>query len=235
MSAVPADAEAIAAALEAEIAGLAAGARLPSEHALMQRFGATRATVRRALAGLEARHLVRRVRGAGSFVNRRIDFVLAPGSTPSMHEVVRAAGATARTYVIAAATLPVPADVAAHLGVEAGGPCQRLRRVGCIDDVESSVAEEWIAPGVLDHVDVGLRAIESLVDALRAARHDPVRAWSRAVTDLAPAEVAERLGIAPGAAMWCLETLTREGADGRALMYSRSWLRQDRVRLVVEL
>ncbi|QBR73473.1 GntR family transcriptional regulator [Microbacterium sediminis] len=235
MTAVGAEPAEIAGVLETEIGGLPSGARLPSEHALMQRFGTTRAIVRRALADLEARHLVRRVRGAGSFVNRRIDFVLAPGSAPSLHEVVRAAGATARTYVIAAATLPVPADVAAHLGVEAGVPCQRLRRVGCIDDVESSVAEEWIAPGVLDHVDVGLRAIESLADALRAGRHDPVRAWSRAVTDLAPAEVADRLGVARGAAMWSLETLTREGGDGRALMYSRSWLRQDRVRLVVEL
>lgn len=225
----------IAVVLEREIAALPTQAKLASEHALMQRFGTTRATVRRALADLEARHLVRRVRGAGNFVNRRIDFVLAPGSTPSLHEVVRAAGATARTYVIASATAPAPADIAAHLGVEPGVPCQRLHRVGCIDDVEASVAEEWIAPSVLDHVDIGLRAIESLADALRAARHDPVRAWSRAVTDLAPAEVAERLGVPAGAAMWCLETLTREGATGGALMFSRSWLRQDRVRLVVEL
>ena len=60
----------IEAALREDLAGgrFGPGERLPGEHALAQRFGATRNTVRRALAEMQNAGLLRIVHGQGCFV-----------------------------------------------------------------------------------------------------------------------------------------------------------------------
>ncbi|MGM7680103.1 GntR family transcriptional regulator [Microbacterium sp. A94] len=224
----------IATVLQDEIEDLPAGARLPSEHELMRRFGATRSTVRRALEHLEARFLVRRVHGAGTFVNRRIDYLLAPSLAPSLHDTVEKAGAVPRTFLLDAGTRDVPKDIADRLGIPAGEPCTRLVRVGYIDDQPSMYGEEWILPGILDHVDVSLRAIESLTEVLRGAGRNPMRAWSRASTEFPPDAAAQRLELHAPTPVWRLETLTTDGTPGAPLMFSRSWMRQDRISVVIE-
>lgn len=228
------DAARIAEELTREIAGRPAGDRLPSEHELMTRFDATRATVRRAIDALEARFLVRRVQGAGTFVNRRLDYVISGDGPPSLHRMVEMAGSVARTFPVASERCRPPADVAALLGLDEGVECTRLERLAYVDDDIVSCAEEWIAPGVLEEVDVTLKVIESLAEVLRGSRRDPVRAWSRVASDVPPAEPAGRLGLAADASAWFLETLTRDGQGGEPLMFSRSWLRPGRIRVTIE-
>ncbi len=223
----------IATHLQEEIAGLAPGDRLPSEHELMRRFGATRTSVRRAIERLEARFLLRRSQGAGTFVNRRIDYLVSQDGAPSLHRAVERAGATPRTFLIDTSEREAPEDIRDLLGLSAGEPCTRLVRLAYIDDQIATCAEEWIAPGVLENVAVSLRAIESLSEVLRGSGRDPVRAWSRAATDFAPAEMSARLELDETTPSWCLETFTRDSENGAALMFSRSWLRQDRVRVVI--
>lgn len=224
----------ILAALEAEVASLPNGARIASEHELMARFDATRSAVRRAIEQLESRFLVRRVHGSGTFVNRRVDYLISSSVAPSLHATVERAGASARTFLLGAGAEELPADVAQRMGLEAGVTCTRLVRVGYIDEHPASCAEEWVVPGVLDHADVALRAIESLTEVLRGARRDPVRAWSRVSTEFPPVRMAERLDLRQPVTTWFLETLTRDGAAGAPLLYSRAWMRQDRIRVVIE-
>lgn len=228
------DVIAIAAQIEADVRGLQTGARLPSEHMLMSRFGASRSVVRRAIERLEQRYLVRRSQGSGTFVNRRIDYVISSRNAPSLHSTVEQTGATVRTFVIDADLLPAPERVAERLGVEPGTELTRLVRIGYIDDEPATYGEEWIAPGVIEHADVGLRAIESLTEVLRSARRDPVRAWSRVATEFATEEVERRLELRSAGTLWRIETLTSDGREGEPLMYSRAWQRPDRVRVVVE-
>jgi len=228
------DAAAIAAEIESDLRGLEAGERLPSEHALMRRFDASRSVVRRAIDRLERRYLVRRSQGAGMFVNRRIDYVISSRNTPSLHSTIEKAGATARTFVIDAETRLAPEHIAAHLRLDAGAALTRLVRVGYIDDEPATYAEEWLAPGVIEFVEVGLRAVESLTEALRGARRDPVRAWSRVATDFAPADVERRLDLRGDGPLWRIETVTTDGIGGDALLYSRAWQRPDRLRVVVD-
>lgn len=221
--------------LESEIERLPTGSRLPSEHELMRRFDATRSTVRRAIEQLEGRFLVRRVHGSGTFVNRPVDYLISSQVAPSLHSTIERAGSSARTFLIASDLHPAPAEVAARLCLRAGDDAVRLVRVGYVDDHPATYAEEWIAPGVLEHADVSLRAIESLTAVLRGTRRDPVRAWSRASTAFAPDAVAERLDLRAPTPVWHLETLTRDGgASGEPLLFSRSWMRQDRIRVVIE-
>ncbi|MGI6877720.1 GntR family transcriptional regulator [Microbacterium sp. gxy059] len=220
--------------LEEDIARLAPGDRIPSEHDLMTRFGATRASVRRAIEVLESRFLVRRSQGAGTFVNRRIDLVLAPDRAPSLHEAVAASGSVARTFVIGTERRAAPEDIAARLGAAAGAELTRLTRLGYIDDDPATCGEEWLAPGALDVADLHLKTVESLTEVLRASGADPVRARSRVSTAFAPPEVAERFTARDPVPVWHIETLTTDGRGGRPLMFSRAWTRQDRVRVVVE-
>ena len=57
---------------EIESGRLAAGARVPSEAELVDRFGASRITVGRAVRDLQARGLVERRVGSGTYVRRRV-------------------------------------------------------------------------------------------------------------------------------------------------------------------
>ena len=87
----------IADQLAGELATFAPGSRVASEPELATRFGVGRAAARSALQELERRLLVRRVQGAGTFVNRRIDYVISRTRPPSWHATVTAAGAVPRS------------------------------------------------------------------------------------------------------------------------------------------
>jgi DNA-binding GntR family transcriptional regulator len=201
----------------------------------MRRFGASRSTARAALDELESRFLVRRSQGSGTFVHRPFDYVISSRRAPSLHETVAAAGAAARTVVIDIAELPTPDDVAAQLECEQGAPRRRLTRLGFIDDEVASYAVEWLADGIVDHIDIRLRVVESLSDVLRDSRHRPFRAAARVASELLPQQVAERLGGTSAMPAWKVEALTRDAATGAVLMCSTSWMRQDMVRVIVEL
>jgi len=89
----------IADELATELRGAAPGAKVDGEHGIGRRFGVGRAAARAALQELERRLLVRRVQGAGTFVNRRIDYTISHDRRPSWHETVAAAGGRPRSIV----------------------------------------------------------------------------------------------------------------------------------------
>jgi GntR family phosphonate transport system transcriptional regulator len=92
-----------------EAGRLAAGAQLPTEAALAARFGVNRHTVRRALAALAERGLVRATQGRGTFVEtQRLAYPI--GRRTRFSEIVSKAGREAWGDLIGAET--VPADPA---------------------------------------------------------------------------------------------------------------------------
>src|ERR1700760_3504002 len=72
-------------ALVGDLAGRRPGARFASEHEIAARFAGSRAVAGAALRELESRLLVRRVRGSGTFVNGRIDYVISAHRPPPWH------------------------------------------------------------------------------------------------------------------------------------------------------
>ena len=225
----------VAAVLADEIRALPAGHRFESEKTIMSRFEVSRSTVRSALQELEDQYLVRRIQGSGTYVNRRIDYVISRTKRPSMHETIAAAGGRPHTLLIDAGFHPVPEDLAQRLGIEAGTPTQRLIRLSYIDDAVSGYSEEWINGGVCDYVDVGLKVIESLDQVLRARGFEPVRAWCRIGMENPAAQINERLELVRSTQTWVVESLTRDKASGRPLMCSITWTRPDTVRMDHEL
>lgn len=226
----------IADTLAAELVGLPPGTRLDGEHGITQRFGVGRTAARAALQELERRLLVRRVQGAGTFVNRRIDYTISHDRRPSWHETVTAAGGRPRSVVRGIDALPLPAERAAVLELSPGTPSYRLVRQSYIDDLLAARVHEWVPLGVVADLDLAMHAVESLDLVLRQmGRVSPVRAWCRVSLDVPPAEVRRGLEMEASQPLWLVESVSRDAVSGRPLMCSRTWMRADAVRVVVEL
>ncbi|SDR92747.1 GntR family transcriptional regulator [Microlunatus soli] len=230
----------LAGLLASEIRLLPAGHRVPSEHTIMERFAVSRSTVRAAMKELQEQYLVRRVRGAGTFVNRRIDYVISRDRRTTMQETAAATGARVRTVMIGSEEQPAPDDISELLDLHAGSSLHRITRLGYVDDAVVSWAEEWvpqdISPiGSSDQLGVGLRAIDSLDQLLRGLGHDPVRSWCRIGLETAPEPIRDRLELdGPGQA-WLVTSLSRDRNSRRPLTCGSTWSRPDMIRMVLEL
>lgn len=226
----------IADALAAELPGLAPGTRLAGEHAIGARFGVGRAAARAALQELEARLLVRRVQGLGTFVNHRIDYTVSQDRRPSFHDTLAAAGGAPRTVVRDLGISALPKEQAAVLELPVGEPSHRMTRDTYNHTLLVGRIHEWVPVTVVPHLDVAMRVVESLDEVLRQTTgRQPVRAWCRVSLDVRPPEVCAELQMARNTPVWLLESVNRDGPDGPPVMCSKSWMRSDAVRVVVEL
>jgi DNA-binding GntR family transcriptional regulator len=220
-----------------DLAGCQPGARFASEHEIAARFAVSRAVAGAALRELESRLLVRRVRGSGTFVNGRIDYVISADRAPSWHQAVRATGAEPRSTVRSVAAEKLPGGLAVRLSRPPGSPAHRIVRQGWINGMPSSWAVEWIPDDVFpDGADMAIRAVESLDQVLRQmARVEPVRAWCRVSMELPPPEVAAGLEIDRGRHVWLVESVNRDARRGLPVMTSIWWTRPDVARITVEM
>jgi DNA-binding GntR family transcriptional regulator len=226
----------IADELASELAACAPGTRVASEPELASRFGVGRAAARSALQELERRLLVRRIQGAGTFVNRRIDYVISRSRPPSWHATVIASGATPRAQTKDVQRIALAAEGVDQLGWPVGTPMYRIERHFFIDDLLASVTQELIPVAAVPDLDIALRSVESVDMVLRqlgGAR--PVRAWCRASVDIPPVDVLRGLGIEASVPVWRIDSISRDAESGRVLLSSSAWTRADAVRVVVEL
>ncbi|MBJ7321674.1 MAG: GntR family transcriptional regulator [Rhodococcus sp.] len=225
----------VTAHIAAEIQSLPAGSQVPSENRIASRFGVSRSVARQAILELESRFLVRRVQGSGTYVNRRIDYVISHSRRPSLHQTVREAGGEARTSLISSEPQPVPEGIAEHFGCAAGTELTRLERLGRINGRIAVYFDEWINTGVMDDIEVALPVIESVEEILRAKGHNPIRALTRGMLDVPPDNIADQLYLAYGGQAWNVESLTNDGDTHQPLMFSAAWTRPDVVRMIFEL
>ena len=220
-----------------DLAGCRPGTRVASEHELAARFAVSRAVAGAALRELESRLLVRRIRGSGTFVNGRIDYVISADRAPAWHQAVRAAGAEPRSAVRSITPGPLPDELAARLERAPGSPAHCIVRQGWINGMPADWGNEWIPDDVYpDGADVALRSVESLDEVLRQMAHvAPVRAWCRVGLELPPPEVAAGLEIDEGRHVWLIESVNRDGPGGFPIMTSTWWTRPDVIRVTVEM
>lgn len=226
----------IAAALSERLTRARPGDRVESEHELAAAHGVSRPTARAALQQLEHRFLVRRVRGAGTFVNRRVDYVVGAHVPPSGTETFARAGVSARTTVVDARTVRASGDVARRLKVVAGDRVVRLVRLTRIDGVtavrSTTRLPAALVPGLTDHLTDDVSLFHLFCGHYAMA---PVRAWSRASLELPGDDVAHQLeldGIGP---TWLVESVNRDGRAGTPIEFTTTWLRADLVRVVYEM
>jgi len=148
-------------ALAAEIrAGLLEpGARLPTELALMARFGAGRHSIRRAVAALEASGLVRTRQGSGTYVRAApfLDYRLSERTRFSRNLLEQ--GREPSGTAIDAMEMAAPPSVAEALRLPPGEPVFRVRRLGLADGVPVNLSDAHYParrfPGMLEAWEAG--------------------------------------------------------------------------------
>src|SRR6516162_8831200 len=110
----------------------AAGERLPGETEIAETYRVNRHTVRRALAALAERGLVRAERGSGTYVEApRLAYPLR--SRTRFSEIVGAGGREPRGQLIAANEEPATRELARQLGLKVGATLIRIESVRLAD------------------------------------------------------------------------------------------------------
>ena len=208
------------------------GDRLPSERALCEQLGVSRATVRRAVEELISDGLVE-TRGRGSFV--RGDAVVEPPNTlMSLSEVARQRGLGASSRVLRADVRPATIDEAEAFGVAPGADLFELERVRMLDGLPISLDQNRVPLRLLPGAAAIDFAAASLYDALEDSGHPPVRADYELEARAAAPHEADLLGLAPDAPV-LFATTVAIGDDGRVVDLGRTVYRADRYRFQATL
>lgn len=212
---------------------LVAGEKMPGELQIAERFGVNRHTVRRALADLAERGLVRAERGSGTFVESdRLAYPISARTRFS--EIVGAAGHEAGGRLIADATEPADHHIARRLAVAVGTPVIRLDFVRSVDRVPVSSGTTWLPAERFPDAACTYRKTRSMTRTLaHAGVNDYVRYSTRISAAVADAVDAARLGLAPGRALIVVDSVDVE-TGGRPVLTTRARFAADRIELVVE-
>ena len=126
----------------------APGSALPKEEALVQFFGVARATVRRALADLEAEGLVQRRHGSGTFVREGLS-TGANLTTLGFVDELRHTAQSTEVRVIVVETVVPPPRVRAFLQIPLDEVAIHAVRVRVASGIPLMITEAWVP------VDVG--------------------------------------------------------------------------------
>lgn len=121
------------------------GGKLPSESALVARFGVARMTVNRALRELAEEGRIRRVAGVGSFVEEarpRLPLLLIR----SIDDEIAARGGRHHAEVLVHKALSAPQEVALALALPRAAPVFFTRLVHFDGQAAIQIEERWVSP-----------------------------------------------------------------------------------------
>src|ERR1700759_2511985 len=122
----------------------ATGEKLPGETEIAETYRVNRHTVRRALATLAERGLVRAERGSGTYVEaRRLAYPLR--SRTRFSEIVGAGGHEPRGQLIEASHDVATRELARALALKAGAPLVRIEALRLADKVPICVSTTWLS------------------------------------------------------------------------------------------
>lgn len=226
----------VEATLASEIAGavLVAGSQLPPEEGLVERFGVSRTTVRKAVDNLVARGLVEIRRGKGTFVTEpkiRQDLTELSGFVEDMV----ALGRTPTARLLDKRPVLASDIVAAHLGVPVGTQVYRIERVRLADGIAMSFDETYLPLDIGEKIasnDLEAEPIFSLLENKYALPLVEAQYQLEAVT--ADERVAQALEIAPGSPVFLIERTSY--CDGpRPIDYEKLYYRGDLIKFVTRL
>jgi GntR family transcriptional regulator, phosphonate transport system regulatory protein len=225
----------VADGIEREIADgrFAAGEKLPGETEIAETYRVNRHTVRRALATLAERGLVRAERGSGTYVEApRLAYPLK--SRTRFSEIVGAGGREPRGQFIAASEESAARDLARQLGLKPGAPLIRIESVRFADRTPICVSTSWLPADRFPDAGSVFAKVRSMTALLaHYGIGDYRRASTRITAAIVDATDATRLDLALGRPVLVVDS-TDVDADGVPLVTKRSRFAAERVTFEVE-
>lgn len=204
---------------------------IPSERDLMETYGVSRATVRRAIESLIAEGLLRRAQGKGTFVARpRIESHL---HLASFSEDMQRRGLRPSTRVLRADAVEPPAEVAQFLGLGPGESCWRVERIRVASGEPMASETSWysmqLLPG-LDRFD-----LSTSIYTILAEHYEIVvdTAEQTVWAEVADERLAKQLELTVGSPVLAFDRYSR--SLGRPLERTVSRYRGDRYQIHVSL
>lgn len=209
------------------------GDRLPGESEIAARYGVNRHTVRRAMAELAARGLVRTERGSGTYVKTdKLDYRI--GVRTRFSEIMAAAGHDAEGRLQGHRIEPASEEIAGRLALAEGANVIRLEIVRSADRVPVSVATSWLDADRFHDAAKIFRAARSITRMLRHYEIDGYRRkWTRVTAGFTDAVDAGRLRLSIHRPILIVDSIDVT-ADGAPVLTTRGRFAADRVALVVE-
>ncbi|XUM22292.1 phosphonate metabolism transcriptional regulator PhnF [Bradyrhizobium oligotrophicum S58] len=225
----------VADGIERDIADgrFAAGTRLPGETEIAETYRVNRHTVRRALATLAERGLVRAERGSGTYVEApRLSYPLR--SRTRFSEIVGAGGREPRGQLIAASEESATRELARELRLKTGAPLVRIEALRLADKTPICVSTSWLSAERFPeagHIFASVRSMTALL--AHYGIRDYRRGATRITAAIADASDAARLDLALGRPVLVVDS-TDIDADGTPLVSKRSRFAAERVTFEVE-
>jgi GntR family transcriptional regulator len=213
--------------------GWPAGAALPTEELLGAQFGVSRITVRRALSDLQARGLVERRHGLGTFVSEHVR-APAPRPTLSFVDTLRKDAAQTEVHVIEVGFADAPPHVAALLELGPGERALHALRCRSIDGTVVLLTDAWI-PGRLGHrITAATLARRPLYEVLMARGAKFGRVVQEIGAQAADPRQAALLGAEVGGPLLRLVRLIHD-PEGRPVLHLTATLPAERGSVLMEI
>jgi GntR family transcriptional regulator, phosphonate transport system regulatory protein len=211
-----------------------AGTKLPAETEIAERFGVNRHTVRRAIAALTERGLVRAERGSGTYIEAdRITYPIRRRTRFS--EIIGGAGHTVGGRLVASSIENADTEIAKRLKLKPSAPVIRMERVRQADGVPIVASTTWLPANRFPNA-ARIYAMSSNSMTRMLANfgvRDFTRERTRVTAAVAEAADAESLKIALGRPLLVVESVDAD-PDGVPILTTRSRFASDRVALVLE-
>lgn len=211
----------------------AAGEKLPGEIEIAETYRVNRHTVRRALATLAERGLVRAERGSGTYVEtRRLAYPLRARTRFS--EIVGAGGREPRGQFIDAAGEIATRELARELGLKSGAPLIRIESVRLADRAPICVSTTWLSAEQFPNAGRIFASLRSMTQLLaQYGVRDFRRASTRITAGIVDATDAARLDLALGRPILVVDSTDVDTA-GHPIVTKRSRFAAERVEFLVE-
>ncbi len=209
------------------------GERMPSEHTLAGQFGVNRHTIRRSLASLSQRGLVRSTQGSGTYVE---DFAvdLALGKRSRHRQSMDQAGLRGGLHVMAADVVRAQPDEARALQLRSGGKVLHLQVVGEGEGQPLHVSDRYFPLPRFAGMQSAIELTGSITQGFREhGVDDYTRLESRVSARMPSAQVAAALKQ-PGSRPVLQVTSVNVDSAGVPIEYAVTWFAGDRVTLTVQ-